>query len=305
MTFYFQLQMKRVFRIFEEAGINPVLGSGIAVILFTVASHLILQKEDYGSYLYFLVAVIFLNILSEPSRNNFLKSCFKNHDYRIVRILENSILALPFSICFIVYQFYSLAFGLLVFSLAWSLFTYSFKSDLALPTPFSKRPFEFAIGFRKMVLLILLSYIIGFVSIYIQNFNLAISTLAALFLIAITFYSLQEHTFFVWIHSMSVHSFIFSKLKTALIFSLVLTLGLALPLIIFFPESIYQVLLIELIGISLVITSLLGKYASFPSEGSLIHSLIIMFSLVFPYLLVFIIPFLYLRSRNKLTTILK
>lgn len=305
MTFYFQLQMKRVFRTFEEAGINPVLGSGIAVILFTVASHLIVQREDYGSYLYLLVAVIFLNVLSESSRNNFLRGCFKSYDYRIVRVLENTFLAVPFAICFMVYGFYFFAFGLLALSIALSLFTHSFKSSFAFPTPFSKRPFEFVIGFRKAVLLIILSYAVGFVAIYIQNFNLAISTLAALFLIMITFYSLQEHTFFVWIHSMSAKSFILSKIVTAISFSLLLTVGLALPLIGFFPENLYLVLLIELIGITLVVTSLLGKYASFPSESSLVHSFIITFSLVFPYLLIFIIPFLYLRSRNKLTLILK
>lgn len=305
MTFYFQLQMKRVFRTFGEAGINPVFGSGITIFLFAVASHLIIQREDYGPYLYLLVAVIFLNVLGESSRNNFLKGCFKGYDYRIVRVLENVFLAVPFAICFMAYGFYFFAFSLLALSIVLSLFTYSFKTGFALPTPFSKRPFEFAIGFRKAVLLIILSYIIGFVAIYIQNFNLAISTLAALFLIMITFYSLQEHTFFVWIHSMSAKSFILSKVATAISFSLLFTAGLALPLIVFFPGNLYLVLLIELIGIALVVTSLLGKYASFPSESSLIHSLIITFSLVFPYLLFFIIPFLYLRSRNKLTLILK
>lgn len=292
-------------RTFEEAGINQVLGSGITIALFAVVSHLIILREDYGPYLYLLVAVIFLNILSESSRNNFLKSCFKGYNYRIVRVIENIFLALPFAICFMVYGFYFFAFSILALSIALSLFTHSFKSDLALPTPFSKKPFEFATGFRKAVLLIILSYIIGFIAIYIQNFNLAISTLVALFLIMITFYSLQEHTFFVWVHSMPARTFILSKISTSIMFSFVLTLGLALPIAIFFPSSVYQILIIELLGIALVVTSLLGKYASFPSESSLFHSLIIAFSLVFPYLLFFIIPFLYLRSRNKLTLILK
>ncbi|MEQ9266009.1 MAG: hypothetical protein RLN81_12345 [Balneolaceae bacterium] len=297
--------MKRVFRAFEEAGINPVLGSGITIFLFVVASHLIIQKEDYGPYLYLLVAVIFLNVLNESSRNNFLKGCFKDSDYRIVRVLENIFLAVPFAIFFMAFGFYFFAFGLMALSIALSLFTHSFKSGFALPTPFSKRPFEFAIGFRKAVLLIILSYTTGFVAIYIQNFNLAISTLVVLFLIMITFYSLQEDTFFVWIHSMTANSFILSKVATAISFSLLFTVGLALPLIVFFPENLYLVLLIELLGITLVVTSLLGKYATFPSESSLVHGLIITFSLVFPYLLIFIIPFLYLRSRNKLKLILK
>lgn len=305
MTFYFQLQMKRVFRTLGEAGINPVLGSGIVIVLFVIASHLIIQKEDYGPYLYFLGAVIFLNAMSESLRNNFLKSCFKEYDYRIVRVLENSFIAVPFAICFMAYGFYFFSFSLLALSIALSLFTHSFKTDFTLPTPFSKKPFEFAVGFRKTVLLILLSYTVGFVATYIQNFNLAISALAALFLIMITFYSLQEQTFFVWVHSMSAKSFILSKMATAISFCLLLTVGLVLSLVVFFPDNLYLIVLIEFIGITLVVTSLLGKYASFPSEGNLIHSLIITFSLVFPYLLIFIIPFLYLRSRNKLTPILK
>lgn len=304
MSFYFQLQLKRVSRTFREAGINPILGGFVAVILLVAVSHLIIQREEYGVYLYLLLAIFCINLLGEPSRNEFLKSFSTDSDYKKLRVIENVILSAPFILNLLLRQFYLLSGIVCISSLALSFLTSSFRFNFVLPTPFSRKPFEFIAGFRKTVFICLICYAASCTAIYVHNFNLGIASLAALFLTILSFYSDQEHPFFVWIHSTSASKFIASKLITAILCSTLLTIFVAIPLVVFFPDQLYVILLLEITGIILVIASLLGKYAFYPAESGLIHGLVISFCLVFPYLLIFTLPLLFRKSKKNLDRIL-
>ena len=45
--------------------------------------------------------------------------------------------------------------------------------NLTIPTPFSKKPFEFSTGFRRSFFMFPIAYILTFIAIRVDNFNLA------------------------------------------------------------------------------------------------------------------------------------
>ena len=97
MKYYFELQYLRLKRNLTDLGINPFLGISALLLSFIFISELILKKINYGPQLYLLSALIMASIFSEEIRNEFLKSIFPPAKFLKIRLLENLLLAIPFS----------------------------------------------------------------------------------------------------------------------------------------------------------------------------------------------------------------
>ncbi len=103
MQHYFTLQLTLINRHISDFGLRPALGYLLAVVLFIGLSAALFLKTSFAQYLYLLALISFLLNLGERSRNEFLKSCFKDKAYIRIRLLENAIVALPFAL-FLVYE---------------------------------------------------------------------------------------------------------------------------------------------------------------------------------------------------------
>jgi hypothetical protein len=66
-------------------------------------------------------------------------------------------------------------------------FNFELKRNLVIPTPFSKKPFEFIVGFRSGYLLFALAYFIAVMSVWANNFNLGAFSVMLMFLISLSF----------------------------------------------------------------------------------------------------------------------
>ncbi len=305
MKFYFTLQLKRYYRYLKEAGFNPYIACFSIIVLFLLISQITFLKFKFAEYLYPFFALIFMNKLGSKSRNNFLKNCFNINNYRLVRLIENGLIAIPFFAFLLFKEAYIIAPIFIFLAGLLSLFNSINSYSLVIPTPFYKKPFEFIIGFRKTFLVFITTYVLTIISIKVNNFNLGIFAMLFTFLNCMNFYSKPEPLFYIWNYSKSPSQFLKIKLKTASIFSLLISLPFAILLTFFNPDKAVYTILFEIVGILYVVNNILGKYAYYPSENNINHSFIIIASILFPPLMLLTIPLFYSRSKQQLNFILK
>lgn len=304
MKYYFTLQFRLLCRHIKANGINPLFALSLLLLAFIFLSIHLLDQSAYAVYLYAFFSFTFLTALGSQKRNEFLQITFPKKRLQQLRMAENALIVFPFAIILIFKHQIILSLALLILACLFSFYIFKTRKTTTLPTPFYKFPFEFTIGFRKTFIGIIISYILIIIGISIGNFNLALVAMAFLFLIMTSYYTLPENEFYIWVFSKSSRIFLHSKIKIALIYSLYLSLPALLSLLILFPSHYLIISGIFLSGLLIVITSLLGKYALYPSEVNLIQLLCIIFSVLFPPLMIIILPILYLTSINRLKLIL-
>lgn len=146
---YLRLQGLRIRRKIVEWGLPFPIGLGIFVVGFVAFSLYIMAKSTWGPTLYALLALSGVTTFSETRRRDFLKSVFSAADYRLVRLLENALLVIPFVVMLSIKGDTWIALALLGAAMASVFWPMKGWNLTALPTPFSKKPFEYAVGFRK------------------------------------------------------------------------------------------------------------------------------------------------------------
>jgi hypothetical protein len=174
------------------------------------------------------------------------------------------------------------------------------KLNFTIPTPFYKFPFEFTVGFRKTYLLVLLAYLLVMIAIGVSNFNLGMFAIITLYAVSLTYYTLPEAYYYVWIFTGTEKRFLWYKIKIALFYSLLLCLPAVLLLILSFPDQLLYLGGVMVFGSLVLIAALLGKYTVYPSEINIPQGLGMAFCIFFPPALLIILPVFYLKSIKQL-----
>lgn len=304
MRYYFLLQFKMINRHLAGFGIHPAMGYVLIVAVFTGFSILLFEKIAFAEYVFMATGLSFTAKLSGPARNQFLKGCFRANNYLKVRILENVIIILPFVIFLIIKFFYFQSLITLILAGFLSVTTFGSRSGLTIPTPFGKKPFEFAIGFRGSFPLFILAYFLAVMSVVAENFNLGIASLILVFLVCMSYYLNPENEFYVWIFHSRPGKFIFSKIKTAIVYSTILTIPVIIILTIFFLDKALIIIAFLLLGYLYLLTVILAKYSAYPHPVNLPQVIILAVSAWFPPLLLAVVPFFYRQSVSRLKNIL-
>lgn len=301
---YFSLQLKMQQRHLKDFGIHPVAAIAVIAIVFITFSWYLFERLPYAAYIYCLLALSFTIKQSDASRNGFLQLVFSRPQYRFIRIAENLLIVLPFMIflCFKTAFLLALVAGILSTTLA--LVNIKMPGHLTIPTPFYKKPFEFIVGFRRQLFLLVPAFLLSIVAVVYQNFNLGLFSQAIVFLVCTSFYSEPEDDFYVWIHSMKAPAFLWGKIKTALVFSTILAIPVAILLLLFFPGKAWLIIAVQLLGYCYLVTVILAKYAAYPNRMSLPQSLLLAAGIVLPPLLLVLAPFFYIQSKKQLNSLL-
>ena len=305
MKEYFRLQFKMLNKKMIEFGLPLLLGYTLLPIAFILLSNYLFSKTEFAVYIYGLLALSFVSKLSNPKRNDFLKSVFTKASYLKLRVIENFFCTLPF-LLFLAYK--EMLISILVFSLfiLWiALFSFSSNSNFTIPTPFSKKPFEFIVGFRKTFYVFPVAYFLTFISIYVGNFNLGVFSMLLIGIICFSYYSKLENEYFVWNFNLSSKEFLFEKVKTSLLYFTFLNLPIIVALGIFFFDEIDILFVFFLLCYIYLTTIIFAKYSAFPNEMNLPQGILIGISFVFPPILLIIIPLFYSQSIKRLNTILE
>jgi hypothetical protein len=302
---YFTLQFTIFKRQLIELGLNPFLGFILIIIAFYGFSNYLFAKTEYANYLYIIIALRVILPYSEINRNDFLKFTFPKKIYFKIRILENLIAVLPF-IIFLCYKvaFYPILL-LVILSILISFFNVNKKIILVIPTPFYRKPFEFIVGFRKLLIGFLFAYFLTLISVLYDNFNLGIFSLALVFLICLSFYIEPEKEFYVWIYKFKVNGFIFNKVLTAILHSTIVSLPITITLIVFFQIDGKAVIAFQALAYFYLVMIVLAKYAAYPKKMSLQQGILLALGTSMPPLLLVLIPFFYIQSQYRLKEILE
>lgn len=300
MKSYFLLQGRMLYRKFSDFGIPPILGFPLASCLFIVLSVYTYQKTEFAPYVLLLVCLSIQMQLSERKRTDFLRSMFGDVMQTKIRIVEHLIVSIPF-VAFLVYKNAFLEVGILVaISVLMAFFRFGKQFHYTMPTPFSQKPFEFAVGFRNTILLLPIAYILTVIAIYSDNLNLGIFGMLMLLLVTMSYYFKPEHEFYVWNFSLSPKSFLWQKIKVGLSNACVLVSPIGIALVVFYPQDWNTILLFLGIGLVFLLAVILAKYAAYPDTITLIDAIVMAICIKFPPILLLFLPFYYFKSVRKL-----
>jgi hypothetical protein len=304
MKEYLKLQHSMLNRKMKGIGLAPFLGYLLMFIGFYWFSIYLFSKTDFAEYFYGLISISALLKLSEKRRNDFLKTTFSISNYSILRIIENLIMVFPFLIFLLYKQSFLVAIILFFFSQLISILNFDSNFNFTIPTPFSKKPFEFPIGFRKTFYVFPFAYFLTYQSIIADNFNLGIASMLLITFVVLSYYSKAENEYFVWSFNLCSRSFLINKIMIGVLFFSFLCLPIIVSLIMFYPNEILTLFALILLSYIYIITIILAKYSVYPNEINLPEIILIGTSIVFPPLLLGIIPFFYTKSIKQLKLIL-
>jgi hypothetical protein len=305
MKHYFHLQFLITNRKIKETGINPILAYLLGLAALILITAYIFQKTEFAKYTVLLTCLSLLSKLSENNRTDFLIATFGDRLKNKIRILENGLVSIPF-VMVLLYQNAWLEAALLwVIAIILAVFSFKTNVNFTLPTPFSKRPFEFLVGFRKTFYLFPMAYLLTVIAIQVGNFNLGIFSMLLIFGTVLSYFAKPEQAYYVWVHAYTPKKFlIHKKIATATQYTSILVAPVLVGLLMFYPNEYHIVLLFFLIGLLFVWTIILGKYSAYPNEMSLPEGMLLAFSVYFPPMLLVMMPFFYHKSIQKLKMLL-
>lgn len=300
MQEYFILQIKMMTRKLIEFGIQPLLALFLLLIVFVISTYILFEKSSYAAPVYTVVAMSLLLKTDSIERNSFLKQVFRKKDFYWIRIIENGVIMLPFLVVLIFRMEYIFASLLFIIGNLMAFVSLNRVQSFVLPTPFYKRPFEFIIGLRTWFYLLVLGYFFVAMALKHDNYNLGLFAVILLFLLFISFYTKPENEYFIWNFSLSSGKFLYKKMIHALFHATPLIFPIYLVIVFMFPENLMNTHLFLALSYIFLFTSILAKYASYPYEMQLPYMILLVISVFFPPLLLFLIPFLFWKATQHL-----
>lgn len=288
----------------RDAGIKPVLACVLLLSGFVGFSVYLFSKTSFVVYVYGLIAPAIAARFSERRRNEFLILCFGDRKAKKIRIAENLVVAVPFVLFLCYKQLFLFALASIVLSVLSAFGTSRAIAQTVMPTPFYKKPFEFAVGFRNTYLLFLVAYALTVIALAVNNFNLGIFSLLFVFAVTLGYYTQPEPEYYVWVHKYNPQQFLWNKIRTALVFSSLLCLPVVLSLIVFYPGHTGITLVFYVISCTFLTAVVLAKYAAYPNEINLVQSILLGLSIPMPFLLLAVVPYFYYTSVKRLNHLL-
>jgi hypothetical protein len=301
---YFYLQYILTYRKLKDAGINPFLAFLLGSAAFVAISVYIFQQTEFAKYFVLLTCLGVLFNLSEKNRTEFLRITFDEKRNRRIRLVENCMVSIPF-LCLLIIKNEFLEFILiLTLAIFFAVFNLHTNYSFTIPTPFSKNPFEFTVGFRKTFFIFPITYSLTMIAIYVDNLNLGIFSMLLIFITSLSYYSKPEEDYYVWVHDDTPKAFLLKKIMVASKSVSLLTSPVTLSIMIFFPAEIDIIFVFFLIGLLCLWTIILGKYSAYPSQMNIPEGILMAICIYFPPSLLAIMPFFYKKSIDNLNLIL-
>lgn len=303
--YYFSIQISRFKRALIQIGIHPLIGISLISILFIGISKLIFYKfKDQGIWIYLLILTSLLIQLSSKDHIDSIRKFFREKDTRIIRFLENLLLYIPFAIGLIIEHQYFAPILFMVPVIVCVFLRINTNTNLVIPTPFGQIPYENPVGFRKyswLFILLLGLYIQG---IIVSNYNIGIGVQGILFFVILLNYFKLERSYNIWIFNNNVKTFLFKKIRQGIYASSLICTPIALVNITFQPDLYLEIILIQCIGYLFIMFIVLAKYSMYPYSMSLPHGILFLLCIIFPPLLLVVIPFFYIKALRSLKPIL-
>jgi len=300
---YFKIQFRRCNRKITETGIPVLIAYPIFIALLFLVFHLLSLYPFWTSCIISLSTIQILFSLSDYDRNIFLKSIYREKDYYSIRIVENLLICSVSIILLIISENYWHT-ALIILACILFLFTTTVRFwKTSLPTPFTKKPFEFILGFRKTWLLILVIYLLGAIGLLHGNENLGLFCVFCISICCSFYYQDPENIYFYWNNNRKPVSFLIYKIKRGILQLSILLLPLILLFLILFPSSYLKIILVWGLVMLLIPTTICVKYAVYPRKISITEGLMLGLCLSFYPLVLALIPYYISKAIKNLTNL--
>lgn len=300
MKYYFTLQRQLLVRKSHELGLNPLLGLFLVLACGIVLPFFLTPIAPRSGWILVVMAAWLVLQNSRRDKFDFLQLQFGRRRAHTLLALENGGLILPI-LSFLVIQL--LWFQALFLAVIIALFSWMPLRPLvqkAIPTPYSRHPFEFAAGFRRSwwIYLGLTVWIIHGWSI--GNGNLAFVGICLITLTQLANYLLPEDEVFIWNFAYTPSQFLWAKIRRAVGQQLYLSIPFFAGHIVCFPDRAWLLLLLLVVGTTLFALLISMKYARFPLELSVVEAVFFCTCIFFPPLLLVFVPMYFQRACRNL-----
>jgi hypothetical protein len=272
--------------------------------VFLVLALFLFYKTDLAVYVYTGFALLSILAINTAERIEFLKLICGKALWKI-RLIENLAIAFPFSLFLLYKSEYIFAGSILLFGIATSFIPKIHQHSIRMRTPYFHRPFEFTIGFRKYILLLMFALFILIMAIKSKNMNLGLFSISIHFGIILSYLGFLEPSNFINIFNRTPNGFLKEKIKTVVLYTFLSIVPQALIQMIAFPKSVVPLIAIIGIGLCIAVYFIIVKYSNYPEVMSLPSTVLFMASIFIPILLIYTIPLFLRRSRQKLNHLLQ
>lgn len=301
---HFTLQYRILQRRIIKTGVNPLLGLLLSFLLIILFIEYLFYKVEYAPYIVAFFYLYVIQFISSRDRDDFLALSYGDKKSNQFRIIENMLIAIPLSIHLSIRSYFSIALVVLITGILSVYTTSRVTCNVTIPTPFYRRPFEFIIGFRKTIIPIAIFYILTGIGVYVGNLNLALFSIIGLLFLSTTFYSEPENNYFVWSYALTPVNYLRKKMVFGLLNTLLLVAPVAITFITLSPDMTVTLLIILLLGLLFLCLTIVAKYAVFPRRVNLIEGIVMATGLIFPPLLLLLIPYFYKKATHNLIYLL-
>jgi hypothetical protein len=302
---HLQLQAQRTHRMVRDMGLHPLVNYLVIAGVFIFLSYFILFLQDGAKYAYALVPSAINLARATPRYATFLRLAYPRRECHRIRLAENLIISLPFAVVLFTRGEFLLTGVMLMLSALPAFFSVRLTTGRAIPTPFSRFPFEFPAGFRLGFPVILFAYYLAYASVKYDNYGIGVFALMLVCLVCGLFQLKVEDYYYVWIFRDGAGKFLLRKMATAALCTLALCLPILVLTIIRNPGVAGYILAAQADGLAFCCAAVLCKYSGFPDEIGQRDGLILMFSFLFPPVLLFSIPFLHAGASKSLKEVLQ
>ena len=296
MKNYFQIQFQLFRRELLARAISPRLVLLVLVVGFIPFSNYLFENLQQAAAVYLALQAGILLQLNTQKRHAFYRAIFPPALYTRIRLTENLLLSAPFVLYLAIQSHVLYALAATVLAVMLSFFRASNPSNIVLPTPFNPVAFEFIRGFRKTFLLFALAYALAFIANLSNNPNLGVAAVLLPVLISMSYFNYREPAYFIWIQSASPGDFLIRKATTSSIYAALLAAPAFIILAFGHLRQFDMFLLALLLGLAFLWGVIFAKYASFPLEISIPHSMMIALCIMLPPLILVIAYFLYKKA---------
>ncbi len=301
MKLYFTILSRIWQRKLRNWGIEPIVFWILAPVVFVGLAWMLYQRLQIAPIVLGLLALQGMMSLGTADRNEFLRTIYPIKKYRMLRAIENLLVALPFMLVMLYHGDFYYTMALIALSVLSSTIVLKSNLQFVFPSPFGRELFEFSQGFRRsfgFAILLVLGFAIGVAT---DNFNLYIFSIALLYLSMANYYRSIEPEYYVWTYALSPSRFLYKKIKQLVLNSCLLTLPVSITACIYYPHHYTILLALYIAGTSYIVCSMLAKYASYPDRLSLPYGILLAISIILVPLLLPLSWYFYTRAVRNLS----
>jgi hypothetical protein len=264
-------------------------------------SYYIFRRFEHAALLYALLGLYFSIQAGASKKHKDMFLSLNDRERYFIPCMERFAKVFPFVLALLYAHHVLLACALLLVPFVPFTISPLNLQHRVIPTPFSHRPFEFIVGFRKSVFVFLVAYFFAVAAVFASNLNLALFAILLIYFTCMNFYVLLEDDYHVWIHAQSPQNFLKQKIYTAIRFSFFLSAPIVLTCLPFFLLDIPLLLAGVLLGSIYLGSMVVAKYSVFPNDMHMLTGFMIALSVTFPPILLLLVPYLYRKAVQSLS----